>query len=147
MSEGISERAVAVAPGLIRQRHPDFGAGLNRLIVETIYVFDIEMDPDRAASDTLRSESAHLGNFIVDEEYGIADFDSRMDQRATVRRWDPAKLFRVKGLLIKLDGLSRTLYAEVRSNGVGAFRDRVNFGRHFILRYWVVGWRTRFGFR
>jgi hypothetical protein len=33
--------------------------------------------------------------------------------------------------------LSRTLHAEVRSNGVGAFRDRVNFRRHFYS--WILG--------
>ena len=85
MSEGIGERAIAVAPGLIRERHSDFGAGLDRLIVEAIYVLNIKMDPDRAAAEALRAEGAHLRNFIVDEEYGIADSDSRMDKRAAVR--------------------------------------------------------------
>src|ERR1700752_3448586 len=137
MAKRIGECAVSIAPGLIRQRHSDFGAGLDRLIVEAIHVFYIEMDPDWAAPEALRSESAHLWNFIVDEEYGIADFDGGMDQHVAVRRWDPAKLLRVKGLLIKLNGLSRPLHAEVGSNCMGAFRNRFNFRRHFYS--WVLG--------
>jgi len=131
MAEWIGKYAVSIAPRLIRQRHADFGASLNRLIVEGIYVFYIEMDPDRSATDALRAESAHLRDFIIEEENRIADFDRSVHKRAAVRSWDPAKLFRIKRLLIKLDGLSRPLHTEVGSNRVGAFRDRVNFRRHF----------------
>ena len=75
VSEGIGERAVAISPGLIRERHTDFGAGFYRLFVEAVYVFDIEMDPDRCAADAFRSKRAHLRDFVVDEEYRIADLD------------------------------------------------------------------------
>jgi len=85
MSEGIGEHSVPVAPGLICERHPNFGAGFYSLIVEGVYVFYIEMDPDRRATDALRAKSAHLWNFIVDEEYRIADLDRRMDQAVAVR--------------------------------------------------------------
>ena len=147
MAEWIGKYAVSVAPRLIRQRHFHFSAGFDRLIVEGVYVFYIEMDPDRSATDALRAESAHLRDFIIKEEYRIADFDRSVHKRAAVRSWDPAQLFRVEGFLIELDSLSRPFHTEVGSNRVGAFRDRVNFRRrHFILRYWVVDCRTRFGF-
>jgi len=140
MAEWIGERAIAVAPRLIRERHPDFGAGFDRLIVEGVYVFYIQMDPDRSTTDAFRAKSAHLRDFIIKEEYRIADFDRSVHKCAAVRSWDPAKLFRVEGLLIKLDGLSRPLHAKMGSNCVGAFRDRVNFRRHFY--FWVLGCRS-----
>ena len=132
MAEGIGEYAVSVAPRLIRQRQSHFGARLDRLIVEGIYVLYIKMDSDRSTTDAFRAESAHLRDFIIEEENRIADFDRSLDKRAAVRSWDPAKLFRIKRLLIKLDGLSRPFHTEVGSNCVGALRDRVNFRRHFL---------------
>src|SRR5664279_6654493 len=118
MAEWVLDGPVAVAPELVLQRHDHFGSRGQRGSEYLVCVFDVHMQGYAGADlGSCRCQHAHLRNFVVEHQDGVADLDFGMDDFA-VRCLGYAPDLSAKGLLVELGGLLRITDEYVRGEGV-----------------------------
>src|SRR5439155_4693522 len=133
VTEGVCHNAIAVAPELVLQGHGYRGPGRDRLVKQSVDVFNVNVDRNRAAAQRLRRASPRVWKLFVQHEDRIADLQGRVHHfpvRSEVR-W--SQRLRPKGALVEVDRPLRIADDQMRSERMKTFRNRLYFSWHFSL--------------
>ncbi len=123
----IGDRAAAVAPELIRERHLHLRAGADGAVEERIAVLDIEPQRRRRSAERLRAFLAH--HDVVQHDARVADPDLGMHDLA-VRTDTAAQFFGAERLRVPVNRLRRVVQRELRRDRVIPIGYRLRCVRH-----------------
>src|SRR5207237_1733275 len=122
MAERIGEHAGAVAVKLILDRALHRRTGGKRVVELCIDVIEIEKKAHRCTLEGLRAEMSHIRHLVGEHDMRVTHPKLRMAY-GPARPGETHHLGRAEGAFVKIDGLARIAYDEIRRDAAVAFRD------------------------
>ena len=122
MPERIGEGSVAITPKHVSHRHDYFAACLHGLLNGFVYIGDIQVQRSSSAAQSLGRLAGSTGKFVSQENDRIANLQFGMAYRAS-RAFHAHEFLSAECPFVKIDGLARIAYDEIRRDAAVAFRD------------------------